>query len=44
MPFIGTEAKLELKGGGNRSAQLLVKLLQKKEQKKKMKKNQKCGR
>lgn len=44
MPFIGTEAKLELKGRGNRLAQLLLKLLQKKEQKKKMKKNQKCGR
>lgn len=44
MSFIGTEAKLELKGRGTRSAELLVKLLPKKEQKKKMQKNQRCGK
>lgn len=38
MPFLGTEAKLELKGRGNRSAQLLVKLLQKKRTKEKTEK------
>lgn len=31
MSFIGTEAKLELKGRDSRSAELLVKLLPKKE-------------